>query len=252
MQKADYLLRLMKQRTDALVASDEKLQQFLMWVNEKSLSVDLPYKPAAVRAFYCAVAVGRDIGLPFDHDRNRDIALVFNLDVYSNSDFDIALDFNLSRLLVRISDFYIAIVQHTYKTIFSIDDDVYYEMIVSIDDDLYQLFANIFALNLPLELRQALEQVQEQRNHRGYNVFSKMWWQPKKIWIKRLRAVMLQHRNIGHDWQFSEQQKDLLKEYYDANKLLIDCLNSSNLSPEVRSLIEETLFLPIAEIEKCR
>jgi predicted NACHT family NTPase len=77
MQKADYLLRLMKQRTDALVASDEKLQQFLMWVNEKSLSVEVPYKPAAVRAFYFAVAVGRDIGLPFDHDRNRDIALVF-------------------------------------------------------------------------------------------------------------------------------------------------------------------------------
>jgi len=33
MKKADYLLRLMKQRTDALVASDEKLQQFLMWVS---------------------------------------------------------------------------------------------------------------------------------------------------------------------------------------------------------------------------
>jgi hypothetical protein len=42
MQKADYLLRLMKQRTDALVATDEKLQQFLMWVNEKSLSVEFP------------------------------------------------------------------------------------------------------------------------------------------------------------------------------------------------------------------
>jgi hypothetical protein len=240
MHKADYLLRLMKQKTDDLVATDEKLQQFLIWVNEKSLSVKVPYKPLVIRAFYIAIAVALDIGLPFDHDRSRDIALVFNLDVYSNNDFDIALDYNLSRLLVRISDFYNALDQHNY------------EFIGSSDHAVYMLFANIFALNLPLELRQALEKVKEQRNYSGFNIFSKMWWQPKKIWIKRLRAVMVHHRNIGHDWQFSQQQKDLLKEYYDANKLLIDCLNSSNLSPEVRSQIEETLLLPIAEIEKYR
>ena len=195
MQKADYLRRLMKQRTDALVARDEKLQQFLMWVNEKSLSVKVPYKPLVIRAFYIAIAVARDLGLPFDQDRSRDIALVFNLDVYSNNDFDIALDFKLSRLLVRISDFYIALDQHNY------------EMIGSTNDALYMLFANIFALNLPLELRQALEKVKEQRNYSGYNIFSKIWWQPNKIWIKRLRYVMIKHRNIGHDWQFNQQQK---------------------------------------------
>jgi hypothetical protein len=46
----------MKQQTDALVASDDKLQQFLTWVSQKSLSVKVPYKPAAVRAFYFALA----------------------------------------------------------------------------------------------------------------------------------------------------------------------------------------------------
>ena len=239
MQKADELIRSMKQQTDALVASDEKLQQFLIWVNEKSLSVKVSYKPAVIRAVYVAIAVARDLGLFFDPDRSRDIAFVFNLDVYSNNDFDIALDYNLSRLLVRISDFYIALDQHNY------------EMIGSTDHALYMLFANIFALNLPLELRQALEKVKEQRNHRGYNIFSKMWWQPNKIWINRLRKVMIQYRNIGHDWQFNQQQKKLLKEYYEANKLLVDCLNSDcNFTPAVRSHIEDTLLLPIVEIEQ--
>ncbi len=239
MQKADYWLRLMKQQTDALVASDEKLQRFLMWANQKSLSVSVPYKPVVIRAVYVAIAVARDLGLPFDPDRSRDIAFVFNLDVYSNNDFDIALDYNLSRLLVRISDFYFALDQHNY------------EMIGSTDHALYMLFANIFALNLPLELRQALEKVKEQRHQRGYNIFSKMWWQPNKIWIKRLRDVMIKHRNIGHNWQFSYEQKELLKQYYHANKLLVDCLNSScNVTPAVRSHIEDTLLLPIAEIEK--
>jgi predicted NACHT family NTPase len=60
-----------------------------------------------------------------------------------------------------------------------------------------------------------------------------------------------QYRNIGHDWQFNDTQKQLLQQYYDANKLLVDCLNSDcYVSREVRQEIEETLLLPIAAIEK--
>jgi predicted NACHT family NTPase len=70
-------------------------------------------------------------------------------------------------------------------------------------------------------------------------------------WVKEMRVVMIEHRNIGHDWQFSDSQKERLQKYYDANKLLVDCLNSDcYVSREVRQEIEETLLLPIAEIEK--
>ncbi|OUL25453.1 hypothetical protein BV378_15405 [Nostoc sp. RF31YmG] len=56
---------------------------------------------------------------------------------------------------------------------------------------------------------------------------------------------MIKHRNIGHDWQFSEEQKELLQQYYDANQLLVDCLNSEcYVSREVRQQIEKTLLLP--------
>jgi hypothetical protein len=57
--------------------------------------------------------------------------------------------------------------------------------------------------------------------------------------------------HIDRDWQFSTQQKELLNQYYDANKLLVDCLNSSCVvSDEVSKEIEDTLLLPIAEIDK--
>ena len=70
-------------------------------------------------------------------------------------------------------------------------------------------------------------------------------------WVKAMRKVMIEHRNIGHDWQFSEEQKEKLQQYYDANKLLVDCLNSDcYISRVVREEIEETLLLPIAEIQK--
>jgi predicted NACHT family NTPase len=60
---------------------------------------------------------------------------------------------------------------------------------------------------------------------------------------------MIQHRNIGHDWQFSEAQNKLLQQYYDANKLLVDCLNSDcYVSREVRAEIEASLLLPIKSL----
>jgi hypothetical protein len=51
--------------------------------------------------------------------------------------------------------------------------------------------------------------------------------------------------------QLTDKQWEVLKQYYDANTLLADCLNSDCIvSAEVREEIEETLLLPIAEIEK--
>jgi len=67
-------------------------------------------------------------------------------------------------------------------------------------------------------------------------------------WTEKLRATMIQHRNIGYDWQFTDAQKKLLKQYYDANKLLVDCLNSDcYVSREVRQEIEDTLLLPVKQ-----
>jgi hypothetical protein len=57
---------------------------------------------------------------------------------------------------------------------------------------------------------------------------------------------MIEHGNIGHDWQFTDEQKEQLQHYYHANKLLVDCLNSDGyISRQVRQEIEETLLLPM-------
>jgi hypothetical protein len=72
-----------------------------------------------------------------------------------------------------------------------------------------------------------------------------------QLWTEKFRSLIIKYRNIGHNWQFKDSQKQLLQQYYDANELLIDCLNSGcNLSPEVREEIEETLLLPKYEVKK--
>jgi predicted NACHT family NTPase len=78
------------------------------------------------------------------------------------------------------------------------------------------------------------------------------WWKANgQAWIKELTDLMINYRNIWHDWQFSPQQNKLLSQYYNANKLLVDCLNSGCVvSDEVRKEIEETLLLPMSEIKQ--
>lgn len=58
---------------------------------------------------------------------------------------------------------------------------------------------------------------------------------------------------ICQNWQLNNEEKELFKQYYNANNLLVDCLNKViAMSDNVREQIEEKLFLPIAEIEKCK
>lgn len=62
---------------------------------------------------------------------------------------------------------------------------------------------------------------------------------------------MNNHCKIGQNWQLNNENKELFQQYYDANNLLVDCLNSAcAVGNTVTQEIEDTLFLPIAEIEK--
>lgn len=84
------------------------------------------------------------------------------------------------------------------------------------------------------------------------------WWKKQGLtWANQLRngvtKLMIDSSNLGHDWQFSDQQMTVLKEYYDGNKLLVDCLSSDcYITRSVRDEIEATLVLPISEIEQRR
>jgi len=132
---------------------------------------------------------------------------------------------------------------------------------LSLDNSLDRVFnrvlnpalVHILDLALNTELRCAVQDIKAQLpdSDSGEERF-KQWWQVHgSTWTNQLRSVMIRYRNIGHNWQFSEQQQVLLQQYYDANTLVLDCLhNASNVTSVVRSHIKETLFLPIAEIEK--
>ena len=62
---------------------------------------------------------------------------------------------------------------------------------------------------------------------------------------------MIKYCNMGHNWQLSQAQAKLLEQYYAANKLLVDCLNSDcYVTRSVREEIEATLLLPQSLLPK--
>jgi predicted NACHT family NTPase len=122
-----------------------------------------------------------------------------------------------------------------------------------LDDSTNGALAKAHTLTSDPKLKQALQTLKEQIPDlkRDRQDLQQWWKEYSHEWIKKLRATMIKYRNIGNNWQFSEAQQHLFQQYYDANKLLVDCLNSDcHISRAVREEIEASLLLPIAEIER--
>ncbi|MEQ9551090.1 MAG: NACHT domain-containing protein [Coleofasciculus sp. G3-WIS-01] len=248
LQSADYLLQLMKQQIDQLVATDAELQRLLQWVHGKSNTVHVPYKPAAVRAFYFNLARNYySQHNPTPPQRKSDLIGVLDCHFHhllllgSSQTQDIGLDELLSLTFERAS-----------------------KLVLGLADRPYAMRGALFlacdrALNLDPRLDKALQELKQQLPNPDFNLDGnewqfKQWWQTHGIsWTEQLSAAIIKYRQIGYPWQLNSQQNKLLKHYYDANRLLVDCLNSDcYVSREVRQEIEDTLLLPMAEIEKCR
>lgn len=229
-------LPLIKQQVDAILEAEPELQLFLVWVQEKSSSVKCTCNQPSIRAFYLYLALSinhaiyhlcpNPVVALFEDDFNPEIALVLGLKLTEQSDGfnDIYLDLELAYAFgdaPKKIDFkhsclepiLVKLLQHLEKKILDYSGSMYF------------LYGG------------------------GYeNSWQDDWSSEVKDLAGKLRLMLIKYRNIGHDWKFTERQRYLVQQYYNANKLLVDCLNKA--SGKVRSHIEDTLLLPIAEIEK--
>jgi predicted NACHT family NTPase len=252
LKNGDKLLLAIKQEIDGILAYDEKLQRFLNWVNQKSLSVKSHYKSAAVRVFY--FSIGHDLDLAMDIREyctsNRDVDLVNNIRhafvcdkrrKTHHSDIDSALpgiytvcDYNVNfGYTTNANASLLNFLEHRkYKIISEINIDIEFAEILR-KGKFYPHEHEIDLSGNP-ELQESLKQFNFNCNVNP------------DLAVEQLRAALIQHRNICFDWQFSEFQQKLLQIYYDSNQFLLECLNSDcYVSREVREEIELTLLLPV-------
>jgi len=63
-------------------------------------------------------------------------------------------------------------------------------------------------------------------------------WQ---AFAKQLRDIMQRHRDIGHEWDLTWEQREKLESYLEANRLLVECLKFALVSD--RRAIEDKVLL---------
>lgn len=250
---ADDLLEMMKHCIDKLVTSDDKkLQQFLTWVEEKSRSVETHYKPVAVRAFSLSLSLSLDLDLSLDLSLFLKLSrtLDLSLDLSFNRTLDLDLPLDLSRTISLSLSLSLDLdLSISLDLSLTLSLDLSLDLSISLSLDLELSLCRILNLNLDLKLKRSLQQLKDQLpdpRADDKEVFKRWWQKNGQPWAEHLRNVMIKHRNIGYNWQFSDEEEKLLQRYYDANKLLVDCLNSEcYVSREVRQQIEDTLLLPV-------
>lgn len=219
LRSADSLVQLMKQEIDALVAQDPHLQDFLMWASQKSQTISPEPKPATTRAFYLALSQTSKSADQF--------ALASTLDQ------GIFLDAALEKLLVEFA------VDHS--------QDFAYVHACS------EALSNILVMVLDAGFYKSIQQLKEQlpASHQSQERLQTWWQENYPAWVEQIKGSVTEYRNIHHPWQFSPEQDQVLKRYYDANQLLVDCLNSNcEVTESIRQEIEATLLLPQKELEE--
>jgi hypothetical protein len=265
----DGYLRSMKQAIDESIKEDKKIQQFLLGLHKKTTSLGFPYQESALRAFYCAVVEGtitsdnREISRMLDSNLDKDIDKIREIAdqlrklwndgnpvarwVYEIESREPAYSrfpkINFKRLV------------HQVETLPAVD--------IVVDRNLALACKNpetapkeYLRQAAALLIRESDKQFQEEIMY-FISIFPdrevldiELYERYREEWKQMLGSSLSKHRNLKLDWLFSNEQQQLLKQYYAANKLLLGCLEESNASPEVRQEIHETLLLPIAEIEK--
>lgn len=247
---SDKLMGLMKEQVDKLIPNDKKLHQFFTWLKQKSLSVknqnQVPFKLATIRSLYFARELDRfsnTMREPIPHLFKCAYALEPTVYFGSNNVLDIDT-------IIYFFVFYAA----KPKDIRSCNLDDILKLKPNLKKNLEQLkdqipeipSDQIFDEEIPDQKRSEEDKKKEKEDREKIEKFNKWLKTDLSKWYGKVRKVTIKYRNIGHDWQFTEESKSQLRHYYDANKLLVDCLNiSRNLSPTMRAHIEETFLLPI-------
>jgi predicted NACHT family NTPase len=250
---AGYLLTRIKQKIDGILPEDEKFKSFLTWVNQKVIDVKETEQPLVIQFFYYLIGRG--------HTSHRYLEF---LDLNLNLDPVLKAELELDRELSHILSQALAKARALATSLAcSLDIDLNREIDLRLELngclDLNSARATAILLGFHNEnyrdgrFEYNLQLLQEKLpDIDGYFKQKLHWWsQHITAWSAQLQTVIIKDRNIGHDWKFNDSQRALLDQYYDANELLADCLKSECYADrKLLQHIEETMFLPITEIEK--
>ncbi|MGG6292788.1 NACHT C-terminal helical domain 2-containing protein [Leptolyngbya sp. AN02str] len=208
----DFLLNL-KKRLDQTLARSPTSQQFVQWLDQYTQSSEDQVRPeqlyqtTMLRAWYFVSSL-EHVGYISSLGRRSQRQLEF-------PDFDIATSAISSHWLDIHSQFYrmlhARVSQH----------DLFFSAMRNAKEAL-RMVEN-------LRLRNALDewqfQIEQQLPHHRDQAD---WWSARhQDWKQRVRQLMQHYFHLKCDWGFTDEDRILLRRYYDATKLLAECINRS-------------------------
>jgi predicted NACHT family NTPase len=210
-----------KQEIDQILADDPKMQEYLVWLDEKVRS---SYEAIPMEDYLFYLNLDLDFEYTFNHD--------FLLDILGSDHYSVNLCKSLDQIL------YDSLSVSLFKCS---------EISLSLPPSLDQAIKKSQELGNNFGLVNALKTLLQQLPEKS--IFYKWAKQNITDWRQQFRSAMVQYRNVGYDWQFTKSQKESLGKYYQANKLLQELLAVENefyITLLTRQYVTDTFCRPIA------
>jgi hypothetical protein len=221
------LFQMMSQQIESQIATQgENIISYMDWVHCKVESVKIQDLPATVtRAFYFELGLSQIIG---NVGSNFSLALSLepNFSRTINSHTDLGLDLSLCHITNIIGDL-----------------DSIPRPALTLERMVKRAIAH--AVKIQPELARELQTLAQKLPSGEENEAQFwLWWHKQgKAWSNNLNSVAVKYRNIGYQWQFDRQQQKSIKQYHQANLLLLECLNNNSyVSPVVKQTIHQELL----------
>lgn len=244
---AEKLVKLMKEKIDQIVIDKNDLQEYLIRVNEKSQSILNLFEiteTAEINKF-CAASRAFFFDIDYEIDQNRQ--LCFLLDkrtkylTCGNCFTRILKDINsLEEGIIAAIKYDETTIEPSQKIINADSSDKIMKIAVA-----YGIDSQRLRKDNQKELEKIMTDFFETMNSTENND------KKLKSGADKVRKVaskqLLGSKLLGISFQdFDQCERDVLKSYYYANKLLVDCLLKTDclIKNKVREKILETLFLP--------
>jgi NACHT conflict system protein/NACHT domain-containing protein len=217
-----------RQTVDEVLGSDEKLRMLLTWASSKSTNE--PMDKWKIRIAYIDIALRYWARNPLLGD-----ALYFAVSRNLGSE-QVFPDptFHVSRKLVRL----LAIADDfaRFRLVGIIDNpEKYKDLVKHVKNEI----AHADSLSRQLKRGEFAKVL-------GRLVVPTGKWDAVqwKQFVAQLRELVIQHFDIGHEYNLSKREESRLGRYLQSTTLLQDCLEIAVISPETKKSIQESLFLP--------
>lgn len=218
-QVYDFLFSL-KGRLNSCVANNSKPAEFIQWlerfvedvtIQTNSEKVQKLYRGTLLRAHYFAASLGDDVKV------SGFTSLV------KRNDLEFPDYLSATSLLSgNVIDIHTNLLRIFYAK--PSEPDIFFGVLKRLQKATEPL-GNV-------KIRTALENWDflSKEQLRNYPGRSEWWSANHNMWQRRAREVMNHHFQLRCDWNFSEDERKILRQYYNGTKLLAECLNLSNLS----------------------